>query len=150
MVCPVCTIAVALGVGVFRAWGIDDVVTGLWIGALIVSSIAWMIDYLNRKNIHFLFRKIIIILSFYAIFLIPLWKPFNIIGLSGNVLWGMDKIILGVIIGTILFILSVALDVWLKKANNNRVVIYYQRVFIPLIILLIASLYLHLIIKLIG
>ena len=149
MVCPVCTIAIGAGVGLFRAWGIDDVITGLWIGALVVSSIAWMIDYLNKKNIHFLFRKILIIVSFYALFLFPLYKPMHIIGIANNIVFGIDKIILGVILGTFFFIISVLADLGLKKANNGRVIVYYQRVFIPLIILLIASLDIHLLLKLI-
>jgi hypothetical protein len=149
MVCPVCTVAVGAGVVAFRQWGIDDVITGIWIGALIVSSIAWMIDYLNKKNIHFLFRKILIIVSFYLLFLFPLYKPMNIIGIAGNVLFGLDKIILGVILGTFLFIISVLADLGLKKLNDGKLVIYYQRVFIPLIILLIASFDIHMLLKLI-
>ena len=60
MVCPVCTFAVAAGIGVLEQWGVNNIIIGIWLGALIVSSIAWMIDWLNRKNIHFLFRKILI------------------------------------------------------------------------------------------
>ncbi len=149
MVCPVCTVAIGAGVGFFRTWGIDDVITGLWIGALIVSSIAWMIDYLNRKNVHFLFRKILIILSFYLLFLFPLYKPMNIIGMAGNVMWGLDKILLGVILGSFFFIISILADLKLKKLNDGKVIVYYQKVFIPLIILLIASFDIHLLLKLI-
>ena len=69
MVCPVCTVAVGAGVGILRGLGVDDVITGLWFGALIVSSIMWFINWLNKKNIHFLFRKILVIIIFYAIFI---------------------------------------------------------------------------------
>ena len=58
MVCPVCTVAVAAGIGVLEKWGVNNIIIGIWLGALIVSSIAWMIDWMNRKNVHFLFRKI--------------------------------------------------------------------------------------------
>jgi hypothetical protein len=34
-VCPVCTIAVAGGVGLCRYLGIDDLISGSWIGALL-------------------------------------------------------------------------------------------------------------------
>jgi len=145
MVCPVCTIAVAAGVGVFRTWGIDDVLTGIWIGALIVSSIAWMIDYFNRKNIHFLFRKILIIVSFYAIFIWPL-HSWGIMGMAGNVIFGIDKILFGVIIGTIIFILSILSDIYLRKINENKTMIKYQKVIIPLVYLIVASIITHLLI----
>ena len=56
-VCPICTIAVCAGVGLSRWLGIDDMVTGLWLGGLFVllsiSTIAW----LKRKNFHGLLFK---------------------------------------------------------------------------------------------
>jgi len=146
MVCPICTIAVAGGVGIFRTWGIDDIVTGIWIGALVVSSIAWMIDYLNRKNIHFLFRKILVIVSFYLLFIWPLYK-WNIMGLPGNIIFGMDRVLLGVIIGTIVFILAMLSDSYLRKINENKIVIKYQKVIIPLSYLIIISIMVHLLIR---
>ena len=38
-VCPICTIAVGAGVGLSRYFGVDDAITGLWVGGLIVSMI---------------------------------------------------------------------------------------------------------------
>lgn len=32
-VCPVCTVAVGTGVGLSRWLGVDDTITGLWLGA---------------------------------------------------------------------------------------------------------------------
>jgi len=141
MVCPVCTVAVAAGIGVLEAWGVNPIIIGIWFGALIVSSIMWMIDYLNRKNVHFLFRKILVIVVFYAIFIIPLyfWK---IQGVSV-----MTPLLLeGVIIGTFVFILSFFANLYLKKLNDNKVLIYWQKVIVPLIFLTIASIIAHLII----
>jgi len=48
-VCPLCTVAVGAGVGLSRWLGIDDVITGLWIGGLIVSLIAWSENWLDKK-----------------------------------------------------------------------------------------------------
>lgn len=149
MVCPVCTIAVAVGVGVLREFGVSDIITGIWLGALIVSSIAWMIDWLNRKNIHFLFRKILVIISFYAIFIWPLylWK---IMGNPANVIFGMDKLLFGVIIGTIIFILAILADMYLRSLNESQVMINYQKVIIPLSFLTIASIIAELLIKIVS
>lgn len=145
MVCPVCTVAVAAGVGVLRELGVSDIITGIWFGALIVSSIAWMIDWLNRKNIHFLFRKILIIISFYAIFIWPLYI-WNVMGKADNIIFGMDKILFGVIIGTFVFIVAVLSDKYLKNINEGKVLLYYQKVLIPLIYLIISSIIMHLLI----
>ena len=57
--CAVCTIAVGSCVGLARWLKIDDRITGIWVGALIVSLIAWAIHYLDKKNIHFKGRKIL-------------------------------------------------------------------------------------------
>ena len=122
MVCPVCTIAVAAGIGILEGWGVDNVIIGLWLGALIVSSIAWMIDYLNRKNIHFLFRKILVIISFYAIFIWPLYH-WGYMGEPGSIIFGvnwLDRILFGVIIGTILFILAILSDIYMRKITSKR------------------------------
>lgn len=138
MVCPVCTIAVAAGVGVLREFGVSDVITGIWFGALIVSSIAWMIDYLNRKNVHFLFRKILVIAVFYAVFILPLYY-LGIMGSPLNTILGMDKILFGVILGTFIFIAAVLSDSYMRNINSGIVMIKYQKVLIPIIYLIIAS-----------
>lgn len=38
-ICPVCTVAVGTDVGLCRWLGIDDVLSGIWIGGLIISMI---------------------------------------------------------------------------------------------------------------
>lgn len=137
MVCPVCTIAVAAGVGFLREFGVSDFITGLWFGALIVSSIMWMINWMDKKNIHFLFRKIIIIVSFYALFILPLY-PWHIM---------TNQLLISVMIGTFIFILAVLSDTYLKKLNESKVLMSYQKIFIPLIYLTIASIVTYLLVK---
>ncbi len=146
MVCPVCTVAVAAGIGILEKWGVHNIIIGIWVGALIVSSIAWMIDWMNRKNIHFLFRKILIIVSFYLIFIWPLyiWK---IMGMPQNQIFGMDNILFGTIIGSAIFIFSMISDWYLRTINEEKVVMPYQKVIIPLTFLIIASIIAYLIIK---
>jgi len=152
MVCPICTLAVAGGVGLLRTVGIDDVITGLWYGALIVSSIVWFIDYLNRKSIQFLFRKILVIAVFYTAFIWPLYR-WNIMGKPENIIFGvswLDRILFGAIIGTFIFIFAILSDIYLRKINENKPIIKYQKVLIPLVFLTIASIIIHLLIKIFG
>ena len=49
-VCPICTVAIGAGVGFTRYIGIDDTITGLWIGGFIVSSGLWLASFLKNKN----------------------------------------------------------------------------------------------------
>jgi hypothetical protein len=143
MVCPICTVAVAAGVGVLEEIGVDRILIGIWFGALIVSSIMWFIDWLNRKNIHFLFRKIAVIICFYAIFVVPLYyikiKGEVLMGTGINEVLGIDRLLFGVIIGTIVFILAVLSDKYLRKINEGKVIIFWQKVIIPLVFLIITS-----------
>lgn len=146
MVCPVCTVAVGAGVGALRVLGLDDLIIGLWIGALIVSSIAWTLDFLNRKNITFLFKKITVVFGFYALFLIPLYYM-HIIGLEGNTFFGIDKILFGAMIGSIVFLVSVYFEKYLRKHNDGKVLFYYQKVIIPLLFLIFISIILYLLVE---
>src|SRR3972149_11759116 len=54
-VCPVCTIAVGAGLGISRWLGIDDAVSGVWVGGIILSSSFWLLDWLVKKKIKKLF-----------------------------------------------------------------------------------------------
>lgn len=141
-VCPVCTVAVGAGLGISRWLGIDDVVTSLWIGGLLMSSSLWLASWIkNRPQIS---QKIFLptfasIISMYLLVFIPLYLNGNL-NLVGNVLWGVDKIVFGTSLGTGLFLLAVATDKILRLFNQGKVFIYYQKVLIPLFYLLFASL----------
>lgn len=149
MVCPICTIAVGAGLGFSRALGIDDAVTGLWVGALLLSLSLWTIDWFNRKNIHFLFRKILILVFYYAIVIWPLYH-WNYMGIAGNTLLGMDKVLFGIIAGTIIFALSIFSNNYLKKHNEGKVLLPYQKVLVPLAFLIVVSVILDLLLKIYG
>ncbi|KUK79089.1 MAG: hypothetical protein XD95_0615, partial [Microgenomates bacterium 39_7] len=69
----------------------------------------------------------------------------NISGDPLNTLWGMDKIILGLILGTVTFYLSVLTDKSIKKANDDQVLVYYQKVILPMLYLSILSFIFYLI-----
>ena len=137
--CPICTIAVGAGVGLCRYLGIDDTISGTWIGALIISLIFLTVNWLDKKNIRFLFRKILVAIFYYAIIIIPLygWK---IMGHPQNKLFGIDKLLVGIIAGSIAFILSILFNDFLKTKNQGKVYFPFQKVIIPLLFLIITSL----------
>ena len=137
-VCPVCVVAVSACVGLSQYLGIDDTISGLWIGGLLVSMISWTIDWLKRKNIKFYFRKILVIGLFYVFTIGPLYKS-EMIGHPANKLWGMDKLLLGIILGSIFFLLAVFLNSYLKKKNGGKVFFPFQKVVVPVVMLGILS-----------
>ncbi len=146
-VCPVCTVAIAGGVELSRWLGIDDTISGIWIGALIVSLSLWTIDWLRKKNIRFLFRKIIVFIFFYAITILTLcWKKMVFYQTCSKI-WGYDKLIIGIFSGSIAFTLSFWLNEWLKKKNHGKVYFLYQRVIVPIVLLIITSIIFYFITK---
>jgi hypothetical protein len=145
-VCPVCIVAVGAGVGLCRWLGIDDTISGLWIGGMLVAVSMWTIFWFEKKKWKFKFYQPIIFLAYYAFTVWPLLS-FNIMGHPLNKLWGLDKILLGIIVGTIVFFFSVFLNGHLKKKNNNKVYFPYQKVVIPVVLLTVFSFIFYFIIK---
>ncbi len=119
-------------------------ITGLWIGGLIVSSGLWLADWLAKKNFRLPFKKIFSFSLFYFM-VIPFLYWFNLIGHPSNLLWGIDKMILGIIVGSIVFLFSIWFDSWLRKINNNHIIFYYQKVIIPIFWLSVVSFIFYLI-----
>jgi len=137
-VCPICTIAVGAGLGLSRYLGVDDIVTGIWIGGLMVSLIVWTINWLNKKNIKFYGRKILITIGYYALGVLPfVWT--DVIGHPLNKIWGIDKLIFGVILGTIGFIVANALYEYLKKKNGGRAHFNFEKIVFPVVMLVVLS-----------
>lgn len=136
--CPVCTFATGLGIGFSRKLGIDDSITGLWIGGLIASSIAWTINILTRHNIKFLGRKPLIALLYVIASLWPLYH-YGYIGIPGNILWGYDKLVLGIIIGMVTFTFGCLWYAYQKKQHGERAQFPFQKVLMPIGLLTLMS-----------
>lgn len=141
-VCPVCIVAVGAGLGLSEYLGIDDAIAGLWIGGLLIAISIWTIDWLNRKQYKLgnkKIRDILVFFLYYALTIWPLWSQ-GYIGGAFHQLWGLDKLIVGIALGSIIFTLT---NIWylkLKKDNGGRAYFPFQKVVMPLAALLILSL----------
>jgi len=140
-VCPICTIAVGAGVGLSRWLGIDDSITGLWIGGLTVSMITWTISWFDKKNIQFKGRIFVTILSYYLLIVIPLY----FMGIMGNPLnticaCGLDKLIIGIVTGSVAFWFGAEWYFHLKEKNGGHAYFPFQKVVMPISPLIIMSL----------
>lgn len=142
--CPVCTITIAGGVGLCRYLGIDDLISGTWIGGLLMSLVIWTIDWLDKKKIKFLFRKPMVLFFWYAIAIFPLLK-LGIIGHPENKFFGIDKLIFGIISGSVALFLSFLFHNFMLKKNKERVFFPFQKVVVALLFLIILSLIFYLV-----
>jgi len=139
-VCPICTVAVGAGIGLSRWLGIDDSITGLWIGGLIVSMIAWTISWFAKKNINFKGKNAIIVIGYYLLIIAPLYFMRTI----GNPLdslcgCGLDKLLLGIIVGSSAFWFGASWYYFLKKKNNEHAYFPFQKVVMPISPLIVLS-----------
>lgn len=141
-VCPVCTIAVGAGVGLCRWLGIDDVLSGIWVGGLIVSMIGWALNWFEKKQIRFKFRWLTVSGFFCLAIILPLYFT-GIMGHPFNKFWGIDKLWLGIVFGSIAFLLSLWLNSFLKNKNHGKAFFPFQKVVIPILFLIITTIIFH-------
>jgi hypothetical protein len=138
-VCPVCTVAVAAGLGLSRYLGIDDTVSGVWFGGLIVSTGLWLANWLRAKQVKLPFLYPLSVGGMFALTVGPMFFM-DIVGHPLNTLWGIDKLILGLSVGAGLFLASVVLDKLLRSMHEGKVYLPYQKVILPVSFLTISSL----------
>jgi hypothetical protein len=138
--CPVCTITVIAGLGVSRVLGIDDVITSLWIGGFILSFSFITITWVHKKwsKIPTKYYSLPIFVLMYFFVLVPL-KLGHMIGVVRNTLLGVDKIVLGIIVGSVVFLIGVWADKF-QRRKFAKIFFPFQKVVFPVVSLLIASL----------
>ena len=136
--CPVCTIGVVAGLGLSRWIGVDDTVSGVWIGGLLASLTGWTVNWLRKRKINFISLPAITAVLYYGFAVIPLYTK-EIIGHPLNKLWGIDKLVLGIVFGTIFFILAVLVYQVLKKKNHGHAHFKFEKVVKPVFSLIALS-----------
>jgi hypothetical protein len=137
-ICPVCIVAVGAGVGLSRWLGISDLITGLWVGALLLAMSFWLSIFLRKRKINLPFQKTVITITMFLITFGPLHMS-KVIGHPLNRLFGIDKLFFGSIIGSVLFVIGVIIDHLIREGNGGKVRFFYQKVVIPVGLLLIFS-----------
>ncbi|MCX6783841.1 MAG: hypothetical protein NT141_02125 [candidate division WWE3 bacterium] len=137
-ICPVCVVAVGAGIGLSRYLGVDDTITGLWVGALIVSMIVTTLDFLKKRHWVFKGVGIVITLGYYLLVIIPLYLK-DIIGHPFNRILGIDKLVFGIIFGTMALIVGPKIHAWLKSRHGDKSYFPFQKVAVPVSLLIILS-----------
>ncbi|MEK7562481.1 MAG: hypothetical protein AAB509_02285 [Patescibacteria group bacterium] len=138
-ICQLCVVTIGAGLGLSRWLGIDDVVSSVWIGALLVSIILWTLMYLKKKGWSFQNDGVVITLVYILLIYIPLYYV-GIIGNSENQIFRLDKIIFGSSIGLVAFFIGYWINLYMKKKNNGKAFFSFQKVVIPILALIITSL----------
>ena len=133
--CPVCIVTVGGGLFIAERLNIDSFLVSIWISAL-NTAIAYYLATKIKKPIFNsgYFWSII----FYLLTVAYLDISRQIKGI--NPIFRVDRSLLGLSIGLLLSIFSIHLEFILRRFNKGKVFFYYQKVIIPLIILIIITL----------
>lgn len=138
--CPVCTVTVIAGLGISRLLGIDDLVSAIWIGGLILSlsfvTVAWIGKKWPKLKSKYYYYPTFVLM--YLFVLIP-FKLDGTIGIIRNTIWGIDKIIFGIFIGSVALLTGALADKYQRK-KFKKIFFPFQKVIFPILALLIASL----------
>jgi hypothetical protein len=140
-VCPVCTVAVVAGLGLSRYLGIDDTVSGVWVGGLTLSMSFWLIDWMEKKwqlKTKFKYTSAITLLLMFALVYVPM-ITMDIIGHPFNVILGIDKLLFGGFFGVAAFLLGMYGDKKVREIKGKQL-FNFQKVVFPVTMLLITSL----------
>lgn len=133
--CPVCIVTVGGGLYLAKKLGIDDLLVSIWLSGLNSAIAYWIASNMKNKLLKngFGWATVFFILTIgYLVYT-------NQIGHTGNSILGIDKIIVGMTLGFVVFVKAVFLDALLRKKNKGRVFFPYQKVIIPLLLLIITT-----------
>jgi hypothetical protein len=135
--CPVCTVGVGAGLEAARLLGVDDAITGVWAGALVLMLSLWTIKFLKRRGVENGLWYLAVLASYYALLGGVYFLPG--IEFGADTLLGADKFLLGAILGTIAFyIAEYRLNISLRN-NGGKSRYKFQKVIVPMGALLALS-----------
>ncbi len=138
--CPVCIVTIGGSVLLSRYLGIDDLIVGIWAGGLILSLGLWTATFIKKtfiKGQNWILTTILWITTVLGL------KQAGFIGNPTCKIHNNDKLLTGIIAGTLVFLLAYGTDFILRKLNKKnpgKAFFPYQRVVLPVVLLLITTL----------
>ncbi len=137
--CPLCSTATAVVVATTRVYGVDDLIVGTFIGGVIVSTAFWTNNFLRKRNKgkDYISYQLPIVNTLFILLTII---TFKFAGLLNNTLpqfmiFGIDKIILGYMIGSIITCLTPMINRYIRSFNKGKNYIPFQLMILTLILL---------------
>ncbi len=146
--CPLCSAATGAAVAVTRWYGIDDLIVGTFIGGFMISTAAWFNNILKKKKRkdYIPFQYGILILSSIVLTVLT----FYLAGLLGNTnpsfrIFGIDKILVGMLFGSVVSLVAFKLHGILKSNNGNKSYLPFQVIIVTIALLSFTSLIYYLV-----
>lgn len=138
--CPICSVGVVVSLGLSRWLKVDDSISGIWIGALLLAFSLWTFNWIfrkqERKSAVFLLG---IIVAYWVLTFVPLYMTDIISNENCLTLLGINRLVFGSILGMLIAWLAIFIDKLLRKMKQGNRLFPYQKVIIPIGFLLIVS-----------
>ncbi len=137
--CMVCTVAIGASLEIARALGISDEIVGLWAGAMFALLGYWLILWFDKKNWHFAGRDaILMLLSLSSVGFIYMGELNYLPKIIG--IFYLDSFLFASILGALIYIYSQKFYQFIKARNHNHAHFPFEKVVLPVALLLSASL----------
>jgi len=137
--CPVCVVATGVLTGAFRWLGVDDLIIGLWLGGFIFSTSVMAGNYLRLKIKRPSIYPVAAAVALYGLTIILFYSG-GVLSAPYNRIFGISRIIIGFIGGSLLLLLTVYLNKILKRMNNGENFVSHQKMLLGIFLLLFFSL----------
>ena len=141
--CPLCAAATAGGVAATRLLGVDDTVTGTFVGGFVVSTGLWFDNWLRKKKKggEFLPFQTAIVLLLSVAFTILTFYMARLIGSPDPAfrMLGVDKLVLGTLVGTAVTLGAFELHKRVKAANSGKALVPFQGIVFTLVLLAVTG-----------
>ncbi len=131
--CPVCVITVGGGLFIAKKLGVDDLLTALWISGLNTAISFWFVSFIKKPKIlrnPLIWTAIMFVST--LVYFITTKQMYH----KNNTFLHMDKVLIGLVVGMIVWLLGIGLDKLIRKYNHGKVLFFYQKVIVPLTLLL--------------
>jgi hypothetical protein len=127
--CPLCVAGAGAGLTLSRVLGIDDSVTGVWLGGFLGALAFWAQRLLGQRNKTFLTRWVGILI-YVLFFAVTIWSfyRFNLVVRHGDI-FGFDKLTFGIILGGLVFYIADLVNALLRKKDGKALFPYQSVVF---------------------
>ena len=141
--CPFCVAGAGVGLTLSRLLGIDDTITGVWLGAFL-GAISFWTEKPLFKLLHInstLLRNILrpVLFGVIVFLTITSFYKFNLINRMVPV-FGFDKLTFGMVGGSVVFYIVDIIDDFLIQ-KNGKVFFPYQRIIVSLGSIILLSVF---------
>jgi hypothetical protein len=131
--CPICVVTVGGGMLIAQKLGIDDFLVSIWISAMNTAISFWIASGMKEKALRPKFLHNPWIFSILMLLMTLSYFYFtDQIGVTGNQLLGMDKILFGQTLGMITMFAGNFIYGYAKYKNDGKALFPYSKVVFPL------------------